>query len=115
MELGLTGISDVQEIVIDTLRDAAVTFSAEASGELRINSRVVGDGLIDSKIPETQWITEIVNWESFLWAGFQIAISDYAIGPQLRTPEDLNMTKPTHPGQIELCNAQRMRKSGGFV
>jgi hypothetical protein len=102
-------------IVLDTLRDAALTFGAGSSGELKINSRVVDGGLVDSKIPDTQWITEIVNWESFIMAGFQIAISDYAIGPQLRTPEDLNMTKPTYPGQLELCNAQRMRKSGGFV
>jgi hypothetical protein len=46
------------------------------------------EGFIDFQVPDTQWITEIVGWESVVWSALQIAISDYAIGPQLRTSED---------------------------
>lgn len=85
------------------------------SEELKINSRVLGEGLINSKVPETQWMTEIVNWESVIWSALQISISDYAVGPQLRTAEDLNITKPDTKGELKLCDAQRMRKNSGFV
>jgi len=82
---------------------------------LRIDSQVM-EGKIDSDIPDTQWITEIVNWEYTAWSALQIKISDYAIGPRMRTfQEELNITEPTTKGDIQLCNSQRMRKNGGFV
>lgn len=74
-----------------------------------------GAGYIDA-LPDDQWVQEAVGWESFVWAALQTAVSDYAIGPDLREPTArAYMRNETTLGEKQLCQVQRMRRSGGFL
>jgi hypothetical protein len=67
-------------------------------------------------LPDTQWIEELVNWESYAYAGLQVFVVDRALGPQSRlsSPTDSVMPANTTAGR-KLCGMQRMHKAGGFV
>lgn len=74
-----------------------------------------GTGFIPS-LPDDQWVRETTGWETFVWAALQTAVSDYAIGPAQREPSvRAYMKNETTNGEKELCQVQRVRKSGGFV
>jgi len=67
-------------------------------------------------LPEDHWMQEVLAWEKFIWASLQITVSDYAIGygniePTAETRFGTNLTE----GEQQLCNAQKMVKSGGFA
>ena len=82
---------------------------------LKAKDLAAGSGFIDS-LPDDQWIQEVAGWESFVWAALQTAVSDYAIGPEVREPTArAYMKNETTTGEKQLCQAQRLRKSGGFV
>jgi hypothetical protein len=54
--------------------------------------------------------------ESFVWASTQVLMSDYAIGPGLRSPDVSDyVIPPSDSGDKQLCKSQKMRKAGGFV
>jgi hypothetical protein len=72
-------------------------------------------GLV-SELPDDQWIKEVVNWENYAWAGFQIMLSDAAIGPITRTElADIYTNAPSTAADSVLCQSMRMRKAGGFA
>jgi hypothetical protein len=114
-EVAIMGMSEIQKAVVDLLSDGIYMFDMFDIAKLRLNQMVDYMGLVDTNIPDTQWITEILGWESDVWSALQIFVSDYAIGPQLRVPEQLEILKPENTGEKQLCNAQRMRKNGNFV
>lgn len=69
-----------------------------------------------TSLPDNHWITELKMWESIAWAGIQISITDYAIGPTIRDSlaEDIFLPPSTNE-EKKLCTMQKMRKPGGFV
>ena len=72
-------------------------------------------GLINS-IPDDQWIRELYDWESIVWAAHQTMLVDNAIGPTIRDPfAESYFLQPTTQAERELCGMQKMRKQGGFV
>lgn len=86
-----------------------------ADKKARAERLIQRGGYIDS-IPNDQWVTEIVGWESHAWASLQIAIEKYSTGAKSMDPKaDSYVRKPETEGELALCRAQRMRKSGGFV
>ncbi|KAF2004127.1 hypothetical protein P154DRAFT_485871 [Amniculicola lignicola CBS 123094] len=69
-----------------------------------------------ASLPNNQWEKEVIRWETIAWAGLQALIADYAIGPKHRDQDADGYVKPvTTKGEKQLCRAQKMRKSGGFV
>jgi hypothetical protein len=92
------------------LTDTAVPKALTISGQ-------VAEGLYQGKIPDNQWVTEVLHVQNVAWANMQTVIADYAIGPHARYPggDDGLVTKPMTQGQKSLCGMQKMRKSGGFV
>jgi hypothetical protein len=59
------------------------------------------------------WYIELIGWETELWAMFQIAITDWAIGPSVRAGG--NWEKPATPAEKQLCGMQKMKVSGNVV
>jgi len=82
-------------------------FKLEA--ELRVN------GFIDL-VPPDQWIREFYDWYSICWGAYQVAITDYAIGPSVRNSLIQDQIVPPK-GEVakKLCGMQKMRKQGGFM
>jgi hypothetical protein len=57
-----------------------------------------------------------VGWEQESWAGMQIMVPQYAIGPKARDKLADRYVIPTSTdGEKTLCGAQKMKKSGEFV
>ena len=81
---------------------------------LRLGAKVGVSGVVSSKVPIDQWISEVVAWESFTWAILQTAISDYATGWARVPAASEKPSTPNEPGSEGLCKAQKMRKTGGF-
>lgn len=76
---------------------------------------ISGTGVIFS-LPDDQWLKELSHWESVSWTALQTIVADYAIGPASREPTAKNFVKlPTSNAERTLCQAQKMRKPGGFV
>lgn len=73
------------------------------------------DGEVIS-LPNDQWQREVVRWEAIAWAGLQALLTDFAIGPKHRDPNaDSYVKQASTPGEKQLCQSQKMQKSGGFV
>jgi hypothetical protein len=71
---------------------------------------------IAQSLPDDQWLQELVAWESHVWAGLQMAVSDYAIGIAARDAAAASFVRnDTDAGEKQLCQSQRMRMAGGFV
>jgi hypothetical protein len=67
-------------------------------------------------LPDNQWIEELINWESYAYAGLQLFVVDRALGPQLRLSAPSEAVVPANTtGGKALCGMQRMHKAGGFV
>lgn len=113
---GWENASSLQSSVLDLLVTSYYYISASRVNELRMNSAVEGPGYMTAEVPRNQWVTEARNIEAATWAAMQINIADYAIGPGVRTPDLKDYVgKPETKGDQQLCRAQKMRKSGGFV
>lgn len=68
------------------------------------------------RLPSDYWKQEILAWEQESWAGLQIALSQYAIGPKASDDlADNYWSKPDTEGEKALCSAMKMKKSGSFV
>jgi hypothetical protein len=77
---------------------------------------LVQKGIVTDQIPQDQWITEARTMESSVWAALQVSLADYAVGLRIRSAELADyVVNPVTSGDKELCNAQKMRKAGGFV
>ncbi|KAF2265707.1 hypothetical protein CC78DRAFT_598290 [Lojkania enalia] len=71
---------------------------------------------VNRPIPNNHWEYELERWEAIAWAGINIILTDYAIGAKQRDPEaDAYTVAPTTEGEKQLCNAQKMKKTGDFV
>ncbi|KAH7127171.1 hypothetical protein B0J11DRAFT_296636 [Dendryphion nanum] len=67
-------------------------------------------------VPADQWVTEVVSYKKYLLLFLEIAFTDYAVGAETKAPEAASfMKKPATEGEKNLCNAQKMIKSGGFA
>ena len=68
-----------------------------------------------SSLPDDQWIQEFKLMETLWWTSQQIFMSDYAIGPLFRDPDAKDVfTPPNTTESKQVCNMQRMMKSGNF-
>jgi hypothetical protein len=80
------------------------------------SNAIQAGGLIAMQIRADQWIAEARAMEAFVWASSQVYVTDYAIGPGVRSPELVDyVVQPTTPGDRQLCGSQKMRKAAGFV
>jgi hypothetical protein len=70
-------------------------------------------------IPEGFWKEEVLGWEQEAWAGLQIAMAQYAKGAIGSDTPDQPVKGfflvPDSEGKKAMCQAQKMKKSGGFV
>lgn len=69
-----------------------------------------------SRVPDDQWIQELVWWESVSWASIQIFLTDLAVG--MGKEDGFNLQLPTDSlsaTEKQLCDMQRMRAPSGFV
>jgi hypothetical protein len=67
-------------------------------------------------LPADQWIVESLFLEKYVFSMMQILFTDYAIGPEARSPiaKD-SVTLAASEGEKALCSIQKMRKAGGFA
>jgi hypothetical protein len=111
------GASDIQLAAIELLITSSLLFDISDAGQdvLKATSLAGGTGYIPS-LPDDQWVQEVTGWEAFVWAALQTAVTDYAVGPTVREPSaQAYMKNETTGGEKKLCQAQRVRRSGGFV
>lgn len=114
--LNLTSASDIQFAALELLLEANAQSHIGSNRAVRLSSKLEPRGILNTPVPDDQWITEIQGWESFVWASLQTRVTDYAIGPQVREEDSAKYTlKPDSDGFKQLCMVQRMRKAGGFV
>lgn len=69
-------------------------------------------------LPHDFWKQEVLGWERDSFAGLHVAMSRYARGGEgsdAEQPEDGWFIQPESEGEKQLCSAQKMIKSGGFV
>lgn len=81
-------------------------------------SSLIGITLADviAMLPADQWVQEIIGWEAYLWAAYQILVSDYSIGVAARAPDAASFVrKDMTRGEKQLCTKQKMKNPGGFV
>ena len=72
-------------------------------------------GFITS-LPNDQWMREVLEWEKYIWASLQTVVSDYAIGYTALDPSTQDsIRKNLTVGEKQLCQVQRMKRSGGFM
>jgi hypothetical protein len=108
--------SPVQLSAIRLLVEANYGIGLAQNTEVLASKAVQAGGLIAIQVPEDQWIAEARAMESFVWASSQVYVSDYAIGPGVRSPELTDyVTQPVTSGDKQLCGSQKMRKAAGFV
>lgn len=112
------GASDLQLVMLRLMHDATDEFNIimganwdyTQAGELLTSLGRV------PQLPNDQWKREAIGWESLAWAGIQIRLADYGVGPKVRDPDaDAYVIPPSTPAEKELCKAVKMRKSGGFA
>ena len=71
---------------------------------------------IISGIHKDQWIIEANGWESYAYAGVQAMLADTIMGMKTYYSDaELYTYSPTTPGEKQLCQSLRMRKSGNFA
>ncbi|KAF2015277.1 hypothetical protein BU24DRAFT_450022 [Aaosphaeria arxii CBS 175.79] len=106
-------VSPVQQATLEQLWEVSMAYEIGSVNSLDAASLISGDDGIPS-LPDTQWIKEVQTWDKQIWAAFQTAITDHAIGPSVRTP-GVEPMPLSGPGQSQLCGSQKMRKNGGFI
>jgi hypothetical protein len=101
----------LQQLVFSTwIKDTADITTSKASKRMGNT-----EATIDS-LPYDFWKQEVIAWEQETWAGFQIAISQYAIGPKASDElADRYWLKPETEAEKSLCSAMKMKKSGEFA
>jgi hypothetical protein len=108
--------SPVQLSALQLVVEANQNIGLTHTNTVRLAEKVRSDGVVVSQVPPDQWISEVQGMESFVWASTQVLMSDYAIGPGLRTPDVSDyVIPPAESGDKQLCKSQKMRKAGGFV
>ncbi|KAF2709058.1 hypothetical protein K504DRAFT_408484 [Pleomassaria siparia CBS 279.74] len=108
----LTGARPIQLAALELLKDMP-RLEYATTRRLNISAAVLP---IPSAIPSTQWINEAESWTSYVLSMSQLVFSDYAMGPAARTPSIRDQVQPPRTdGEKALCNAQKLRKSGGFA
>lgn len=101
--------------VLQLLLDSSALFDIESGNSLQADKLIGAAGYISS-LPNGQWVTEIIAWESQAYAALQIAIEKYATGPRSIDPHADSYTRqPQTDGEKALCMKQRVRKSGGLM
>jgi hypothetical protein len=112
------GASEAQIAALRLLVTSNLLFDASDAFEQHGTeaSRLLGAANFMAALPDDQWIREVVASEKFVWASMQTLVSDYAIGHAVRDPLVIeSLKKNITKGERQLCGAQRMRKSGGFM
>ncbi|KAF2277918.1 uncharacterized protein EI97DRAFT_415680 [Westerdykella ornata] len=109
------GASITQKTVLSLLQHINVVALLIATKRFEANRLMNSDNEIPA-LPDDQWIKELQGWEAFVWASHQIIITDYAVGPGVRSPPTHKyVVPPSDDGEVKLCSKQKMRKPGGFV
>lgn len=108
-------MNSLQLVVLNHLVSSAYLFDISSAQSIAASSAIRIGGRIPS-LPDDQWVTEVIGWESTAWASLQIAVGDYFTGARARDPfGDLYVKTVASKAEKALCGMQRMRKSGGFV
>lgn len=106
--------SDVQLAVLQLLITSGAMVDQQTSKTFDATGEN-WDGEVIS-LPNNQWQREVIRWEAIAWAGLHHMLTDFSIGPKHRDPNaDSYVIPATSPGEKQLCQSQRMQKSGGFV
>jgi len=101
--------------VLQLLLDSSALFDIESGTSLQAD-KLIGDAGYISSLPNDQWVTEVIAWESQAYAALQIAIEKYSTGARSIDPYAASyIRKPQTDGEKALCMKQRVRKSGGLV
>jgi hypothetical protein len=107
IQLAILRLLQVSTYIVDT--SSVINLGIKANDMLRATG-------IAQSLPDDQWLQELVAWESHVWAGLQMAVSDYAIGIAARDAAAASFVRnDTDAGEKQLCQSQRMRMAGGFV
>jgi len=114
-DLGYDEATGLQAAVAQVIISVGANFDLETTGRhWKIKKMAERDFI--PKIPDDFWVSEIRGWSSSLWAMYQFALADYAIGPSFRDPgATIFMRNDSTPAEKELCGMQKMRNPGGFV
>lgn len=109
--------SDIQLVILQLMRDASLEMHVSTGAMYDYTQ--AGEQLQTGPlpyVPNDQWKTEVIGWEALAWAGIQVRLSDYALGPQVRDPNNDIFTEwPVTPAEKHMCGSMKMRKAGGFV
>lgn len=112
------GASDIQIAALQLIATSSARFDTASAADaiLKVQDLAGSSGSQILSLPDDQWIQEITRWEKYIWASVQTVVSDYAVGYGARAPSAQSYVRTIlSPGERELCGAQRMMKSGGFV
>jgi hypothetical protein len=106
----------LQREIIQSLLTASQMYDISTANFVSATKKLMITVAQGRGLPDDQWVEELVNWESYAYAGLQNFVVDRAIGPQLRLTSPVASVVPanTTAGRA-LCGMQRMHKSGGFV
>lgn len=109
--------NDVQHLSLSLVKDAfsLVNNAWGPKARLTLVGEEMSKGMVTA-LPDNQWEKEVFAWETYVWAGLQILLSDYAVGPKSRDPAAGNYTdSPSTAAEKQMCGAIVMKKSGGFA
>lgn len=108
--------TDIQIALITSIRNAVDLYDMASPGQYKVEAELANWTGFVASIPDDQWIQELRSWYSIIWAAHQAIVTDYAIGPTVRTPlAEPYTVAPSSKAEKYLCGTQKMRKPGGFV
>ena len=109
----------MQRAILQVIISASYLANSVDVRTCKAAKRMLSEKIQIESLPNDFWKQEVLGWEQESFAGLQIAMSRYAIGGEGASteeqPDDAWWFKPDTEGEKNLCSAQKMKKSGGFV
>jgi hypothetical protein len=106
--------NDMQQAILRLLSTSAYDFNIGTIAKDLLAGSIENPDAIRG-LPNNQWILELERWESQILASLQVAVIDYAIGPGIRDTAFPVFMKPLNAAEKQLCNLQKMQKTGDVV
>lgn len=111
-----TMANDVQIALVTMIRNAVDLYDMAYPSRYKVEAELANWSGFIASVPKDHWIEELRGWYSIIWAAHQAIVTDYAIGPTVRTPlAEPYTVPPSSDAERHLCGTQKMRKPGGFV
>ena len=107
--------NDVQLALLQILVTSGAMADQNTAISYNLDKKIWGQQY--TSISDKQWEIEVKRWETIAWTGIHTLVTDYAIGPKHRDPNEADTyVKPAMTAsERQLCSSQKMRKTGGVM